>query len=430
MTRILVVEDSRTQAEQLRVILEDAGFEVAVAGDGLQGLRRASAAPVDLVLSDVMMPELSGYELCRRLKADPKTAEVPVILLTTLSEPMAIVEALACGAENFIMKPYDADYLVGRVRDVLASRGRRGRRRVTAEAEIVFLGKRITINSEKEQILDLLVSTFEDIVRANRELEASQAALRAADAKLREHGEQLARTNKELEAFTYTVSHDLKEPLRGIEAFNRILIDEYAAALDDQGRHYLEVVGESAVRLRTLIDDLLAFCRVGRQQMAPGPVDLGAIVRETLGALRFSIDEARASVIVSPELPTIVGHAVLMRELFGNLVGNSLKYRRPDVAPRIEIGCRRPDGATVEISIADNGIGVPSEQRERVFGLFQRLHTRERYPGTGVGLALCKRIVEEHRGAIALDDTPGGGCTVRVALRPAAGATSSASAAT
>jgi len=417
MTRVLIVEDSRTQAVELQFILETAGFTVGVATDGRQGVTRASSLEFDLVLSDVLMPELTGYELCRALKANPATVHIPVILLTTLNDPMAIVDALACGAENFIIKPFDADYLVGRVRDVLANQERRGKRRVAAEAEIVFLGKRITINSDKEQILDLLVSTFEDIVRGNRELEASQAALREADTKLREHSEQLARTNRELEAFTYTVSHDLKEPLRGIEALNRILQEEYASALDDQGRHYLDVVGESAVRLRTLIDDLLTFCRVGRQQMPPDRVDLDALMREVLATLHFSIDEAHASVLVAPDLPTINGHLVLLRELFVNLVGNALKYRRPDVAPQIQMGCRRIDPGTVQLDIADNGIGVPAEHRDRVFGLFQRLHGREDYPGTGVGLALCKRIVEEHRGSIQLDETPGGGCTVRFTLR-------------
>jgi two-component system sensor histidine kinase/response regulator len=416
--RILVVEDSATQAEELALVLREAGFEVEAACDADDALARCTAADFDVVLSDIMMPGKSGYDLCRELKERAATRDVPIILMTTLNDPMAIIDALSCGAENFITKPYARDYLLGRIADVVANRRRRSGRRLITETEIAFLGKRFVINSDKEQILNLLVSTFEDIVRTNRCLEESHAALRHADAQLQLHSRQLARSNRELEAFVCTVSHDLREPLRGIEGFSRILEQDHGQALDDDGRRYLGLVRGSAARMRQLIDDLLAFARVGRQHSRVTEVVLGPLVQDVLEAIHFSIAEVEATVQVAGELPSVVGYRVLLRELLLNLVDNAIKYRRPDTPPRIVIAGRRLEGSAVELTVADNGIGVAAPYREQVFGLFQRLHQRDEYPGTGVGLALCKRIVEEHGGTIALEETAGGGCTVRLTLRP------------
>jgi two-component system sensor histidine kinase/response regulator len=417
MKRVLVVEDSATQAQQLTLTLRAAGFAVEVAHDAEDALARCAAASFDVILSDIVMPGKSGYELCRELREREPSRDLPVILMTTLSDPMAIIDALACGAENFITKPYEADYLVGRINDVIATRQRRSGRRLVTETEIAFLGKRFVINSDKEQILNLLVSTFEDIVRTNRGLEQSHAALREADRQLELHSRQLARSNRELEAFVCSVSHDLKEPLRGVEGFSRILQQDYASVLDGEGQRYLGLVHGSAIRMGQLIDDLLAFSRVGRQHSRPSAVALGPLVEDVLGIVRFSIDDARATVSVTGELPTVSAYRVLLSELFANLLGNAIKYRRRDTAPHIEITGRALDDGGVEIAVADNGIGVPVQHREKVFGIFQRLHHRDEYPGTGIGLALCKRIVEEHGGVIGLEETPGGGCTVRLTLR-------------
>jgi PAS domain S-box-containing protein len=170
MTHVLIVEDSRTQAEALRFTLETEGFEVSVAADGMTALRLLENHEINLVLSDVHMPEMSGFELCARLKADASLQHLPVILLTSRSDPLAIVQGLEAGADNFITKPYEPEYLVDRVRTMLANRSRK--RRLNMGVDVTFLGRNFVINSEKEQILDLLVSTFEEIVRSNRDLAA------------------------------------------------------------------------------------------------------------------------------------------------------------------------------------------------------------------------------------------------------------------
>ena len=175
MTRILVVEDSSTQAMELKYLLESAGFEVVVAHDGTSGFERCKQLDVDAVLSDVLMPGMDGYELCKAIKADPETASLSVLLLTSLSEPMDIIHGLSCGADNFVTKPYDGAYLVGRVRHLLENRALRGARKISSPSsvDVLLMGKQFTINAEKEQMLDLLLATFEEVLRSRqREFEA------------------------------------------------------------------------------------------------------------------------------------------------------------------------------------------------------------------------------------------------------------------
>jgi PAS domain S-box-containing protein len=188
---VLVVEDSPTQAQQLQFILEEEGYQVEVAPDGERGCALCNTSAFDLVITDILMPGLSGYELCRKIKADPAKRHLPVILLTSLTEPMDIIQGLECGADNFITKPYQPGDLLGRVRTILHNKALRTAGKLKMGAEVVFLGKKLTVNSDKEQILDLLISTFEDIVRTNRELRTREAELAEAKRQVDQYARQL-----------------------------------------------------------------------------------------------------------------------------------------------------------------------------------------------------------------------------------------------
>jgi two-component system cell cycle sensor histidine kinase/response regulator CckA len=168
VVRVLVVEDSPTQAQELAWLLESEGFAVDIARNGEEGFARCQEGKYELVLSDVVMPGIDGYELCRRLKADGKTHRIPVVLLTSLAEPMDVIRGLECGADNFLTKPYDAAYLIGRVRRLLEDLALRGERKVAVGVEVVLLGRKFTINSDREQMLDLLMSTFEEVLRSRQ----------------------------------------------------------------------------------------------------------------------------------------------------------------------------------------------------------------------------------------------------------------------
>ena len=211
MSRVLIAEDSPTQAEHLRMVLQSEGFEVAVAPDGKKGLELFRSWRPDVVVTDVLMPGLSGYDLCRKIKEDPMGKDVPVILLTTLKDPMDIIEGLALGATNFITKPYEPDQLVARVRNVLANRSLRARAKLRVGVDLLIMGRQVTITSEKEQILDLLLSTFEEYVRTRAKEEAGRKELAAAHAKLEEYArllEDKARLSEETHRVLMTSAGD------------------------------------------------------------------------------------------------------------------------------------------------------------------------------------------------------------------------------
>lgn len=211
MPHLLIVEDSATQAEQLRFILESSGFNVTVAHRAEAALPILDAGKIDLVISDIMMPGMSGYDLCRYIKAAPSLRRIPVVLLTTRKDPMDIFEGLECGADNFHTKPYDAAHLVERIHYILSNRQLKAEGKLRVGVEVAFFGKIITINSDKEQILDLLISAFEDTVRVNRALESSKEELAAANRKVAEYAQRLEGRIKTSEEHYRTIFNGIAE---------------------------------------------------------------------------------------------------------------------------------------------------------------------------------------------------------------------------
>lgn len=232
---------------------------------------------------------------------------------------------------------------------------------------------------------------------------------------LEQRQKELERVNRELDDFTYIASHDLKEPLRGIHNFARFLQEDHGDKLDDEGRSMLATLGEQASRMQKLIDDLLHIARLGRQPLLREDVPLDPVVDDVLASLDFSIREKRARIQRPAPLPTLACDRVRVTELFRNLVVNALKYNAADV-PTITITC--DDTVTPAVlSVADNGIGIPTEHRERVFAPFKRLHARDAYGGgSGAGLTIVKKIVEAHDGRIWIDDAPRNGTTFHFTL--------------
>ncbi|MFF7645720.1 CHASE3 domain-containing protein [Streptomyces canus] len=240
------------------------------------------------------------------------------------------------------------------------------------------------------------------------ELEASRAQqqeLTSQAADLDAQAEELRRSNAELEQFAYVASHDLQEPLRKVASFCQLLEKRYGDVLDDRGRQYVDFAVDGARRMQVLINDLLTFSRVGRVNDARVPVGLDQALDKALANLGAAVEESGARVDRPEQLPEVVGDPTLLAMLWQNLVGNALKFRRPDRTPHVSITCGtdpdEPD--SLFVSVTDNGIGIPEQFTEKVFIIFQRLHGRDAYGGTGIGLALCKKIVEQHGGKIWID---------------------------
>jgi light-regulated signal transduction histidine kinase (bacteriophytochrome) len=219
---------------------------------------------------------------------------------------------------------------------------------------------------------------------------------------------ELLRSNAELEQFAYVASHDLQEPLRKVASFCQLLEKRYADQLDERGLQYIHFAVDGAKRLQVLINDLLTFSRVGRGNPAHAELTLDEPLEAAITALESAIEESGAVIGRPASLPTVMGDASLLAMLWQNLIGNGIKFRAPDRTPVVQITVAgRPGGdeapAMWEFCVEDNGIGIPAEFSEKVFIIFQRLHARDAYPGTGIGLALCKRIVEYHGGEISID---------------------------
>jgi signal transduction histidine kinase len=271
------------------------------------------------------------------------------------------------------------------------------------------------VASDIEAMRSRLVAAAE-AARAAQEFAASQAADLDAQAA------ELIRSNAELEQFAYVASHDLQEPLRKVASFCQLLEKRYGDQLDERGRQYIDFAVDGAKRLQVLINDLLTFSRVGRGHEVRTEIPLSQPLDSAISALDAMIEDKGAVIDRPDELPPVNGDATLLAMLWQNLVSNGIKFARGGEPPRITITCAEAPDSMWRICVADNGIGVAPEFSDKIFIIFQRLHGREAYPGTGIGLALCKRIVEYHGGEISLDATYSGGtriCFTLPRLRPA-----------
>jgi PAS domain S-box-containing protein len=566
---ILIAEDSATQAEQLRHYLSAMGYSVIMAGDGKRALAAALEKPPAMVITDILMPEMDGYSLCREIKSSKTLKDVPVVLLTSLSRPQDILKGLECGADSFIRKPYDDKYLASRVEYILANQELRKTERQQFGVQLQFGGQAHFITAEKQQILDLLISTYEGAVQINEELERKQRELarerdllhtlmdnvpdliyfkdtagrfttinralagalglskpedalgdtdfdhfaepyarqtladeqeilrtgrpsvgkveqvfvrnqlpvwisstkmvirdldqtiigtfgvsrditesKHAEQELRmaketledrviertselaqvnqrlqielaermraeeqvkrlnadlerrveERTVQLAAANKELEAFSYSVSHDLRAPLRHISGFTRALASKHSSELGAEAQELLKLIQEASQKMGLMIDDLLNLARLDRREAVSKMTPLNAIVENVRKDLEFELAGRKIDWRIG-SLPAVNCDPGLMQQAFANLLSNAVKYTRHQERAMIEVGQMMIKGEAV-IYVRDNGAGFDSKHADKLFGVFQRLHTAEEFEGTGVGLTTVQRIIHKHGGRV------------------------------
>jgi light-regulated signal transduction histidine kinase (bacteriophytochrome) len=241
------------------------------------------------------------------------------------------------------------------------------------------------------------------------DLKETQAALQSANRELTQYAKALKRSNRDLEHFAYVTSHDLQQPLRTVTGFLQLLERYYSDALDERARLYIDSAVTGADRMTKMIQALLDLSRVGTRGEAFKATDMETVLEETIHALQHNIEESEAK-ITHDALPTVIGDATQLGQLLQNLITNAIKFQRDGTQPHIHISATQEED-TWQFAIQDNGIGIDPEHSKRLFRVFQRLHTREEYPGVGIGLALCKRIVERHGGEIWVESEHGEGST-------------------
>jgi DNA-binding response OmpR family regulator len=379
LKKILAIDDSLTYLHGLGDALKDEGYDVILARSGEEALELLAVQPVDCILLDLLMPGLSGQETCQRIKAAPVVREIPLIMLTALEDREAMIQGLSAGADDYISKSSELQVLKARIRAQI--------RRKQFEDE----NRRI-----REELLRKELETAE--ARAARELAETKAVL----------ADELERKNKELEAFSYSVSHDLRAPLRAIDGFSRIVLEDFGSALDPRGREYLQRVCAAAHRMSELIDDLLELSRVGRAELRRSRVNLSDIARQVIADLQKRSDRHVAVVIQDDLLAD--ADSRLMQIALENLLGNSWKFTASTADARVEFG-RDHNGGNSAYFVRDNGAGFDMTYAEKLFRPFQRLHSDAEFTGTGIGLATVYRIVDRHGGRVWAEGAIGRGAT-------------------
>lgn len=417
---ILVVEDSAVQATLLRRALVARGYAVEWARNGAQGLESARRSRPDLVVADIEMPVMDGYELCSRLRADPELSAIPVILLTNLSDPEDIARGLVAGADNYVTKPYDEDYLVRRIETLLHPPSQPGHEEGLA---VRVGGRDYHVRSDRQQILNLLISTFENAVQQNRELIRLNVELSRARRELEERATLLESLNRQKNELLGMAAHDLRNPLGVIMGYSRFMMTDEEPLTDDQ-RMYVTNIHRSAQFLLHMVEDLLDVSAIetGNLRLHPARLDLGQLVAEAT-RLNTPLAAAKGIDLVSrlpDQGPVLVVDGPKLEQVLNNLITNAIKYSHPGT--RVDVVLAEEPGEVL-LAVCDQGQGIPAEELGQLFRPFGRTSVQstggER--STGLGLAIVRNIVEAHGGRIDVQSEVGKGSIFRVHLPGADG---------
>ncbi len=356
---VLIVDDTPANLDLLQKILANKGLSISVAPNGEVALKIVSSIMPDLILLDIMMPGIDGFETCKKLKSDPITKDIPVIFLSAKSETADIVQGFLVGGLDYITKPIKVEEVLARVK--------------------------------------------------------TQLELRIKTKKLIETQRNLERSNQDLLEFASFVSHDLKAPLRNISQLGEFLKQDYGDQLEETGQGYIDKISVVTDRMAHLIDGLLEFSQITEDTKAFESLDLKEIIQGVLDNLQVSIKEIKGIIQIG-DLPTIKGEPSLLLQLFQNLIANSLKFQRSEKPPVINVYSQSTNPEFCEIIVEDNGIGFDEKYAEEIFLPLRRLVSKGQYEGSGIGLATCKKIVDYHKGSISCRSQPGKGTQFIISL--------------
>ncbi|MCW4470584.1 response regulator [Flavobacterium sp. MFBS3-15] len=397
---ILIVDDIRANIIALQKILELHGLVADAAESGEEALLKILKSDYSLIILDVQMPGMDGFEVAEALSGSNRTKDIPVIFLSAVNKQKKFIsKGYETGGVDYVTKPVDPDLLILKVKTFL---------------------KLYEQKKELKDIRDLLAKEIEIRKEAQGNLELKVAE---RTSELVEKNEELEMRNHELQQFSWVVSHDLKEPIRKIELFIKIIREKYLIE-DPTALDYVRRTIKSAERMSALITDLLDYSRLSANVSAT-KTSLSVVLHEVVSDFDYMIEQKGATVNIGP-MPVLECVGSQMRQVFQNLVSNSLKFAKADVPPVIEIWAETveikdfdspvsPDGAFTRIMVRDNGIGFDEKFLDKIFIIFQSLNDRSAYDGTGIGLAIAKKIIERHNGIITAKSEPGkGSCFIMV----------------
>jgi light-regulated signal transduction histidine kinase (bacteriophytochrome) len=369
--KILIAEDESSSALILRRTLEKYGHTVAVARDGTEAWAALNRDVFPVAILDWMMPGIDGPTLCERIREQGRSSYIYVILLTSRNAKADRLQGLYSGADDFLEKPLGRGELMARL-----------------------------------EIAQRILAMQEDLQRRAAEVAVLNNHLQHQNA-------QMQSLNAELEQFATIACHDLQEPLRKIQLFASRLVNHFSESSGSNEAVIVHSIFSTAARMKALISELFDLTQIDRTERRFVDVDLAKISQEVVKDLEIRLEETNGHVVIG-DLPTVQGDPIQLRQLIQNLVSNGLKFRRPSAPPVVTISASPLQ--ELKIIVSDNGIGFEEQYLTRMFEPFQRLHSRAEYEGTGMGLAICKKIVDRHYGTITAHSAPGQGATFEVDL--------------
>lgn len=330
---ILLVEDTPEHIEAVLAVLQKNNFKIRVAKKWNTALKLLSRHQPDLILLDIFMPEMDGFELCKTIKENPAYSSVPIIFLTARDDEDSIRKGFELGAQDYVIKPFHTSELLARV---------------------------------------------------------------ITHIKLKQQTESLKKANLELDSFCYTIAHDLKSPLLSINKLIEYLVADYGAELDSDGQELAAIIQEKSLEVMAIIDHLLDFSKMSEMTMRHETIQLGSLFQDVYDEL-LKLQGQRRVELKLDSLPGVTGDPVMMRMLVSNILSNALKYTRTRATAVIEVTCSEGENEYV-FAVKDNGVGFDMRYAARIFGVFQRLHSQNEFEGSGVGLAICQKILKRHNG--------------------------------
>lgn len=418
--KVLIVEDSPTQALLLEEALNGLKMVVTVARDGVEGLAAIQKQIPQVIISDIEMPNMNGYELCKQVKANATFSEVPFILLTSLSDAMDVIRGIQCGADSFMTKPFDIHFLMANISDLLGSRktARTGPP-VIQELDISFGGERHHLRVNQEQVTNLLLSTYSNAIQKNRELEQAYRKLNEVNQEIERKNEELKQLDMQKNQFLGMAAHDLRNPLNVMQGYSSLLLEKLAAVEDQSILSMLNRIQKSSAFMLQLINDLLDISSIesGKVTLNLSQVDLVALVKEIV-TLESSLSEKKQIQLVfkcDQQIPQVKCDSDKIEQVITNLITNAIKYSNPQTTIEVSLTLSANE---VIVAVKDQGLGIPANEKEKLFQPFTKTSVKSTAgeASTGLGLVIVKKIVTEHQGRIWVESEVGKGSTFFVAL--------------